>query len=417
MQSRYVSLTLAGSTLALALALPAPASTHGDNLIGIGAVSRSLAGTGVAVAENVTAAITANPAALAGTFVADGRAVEFSVTLFRPRVEAEIGARSARSAERTHLIPSFAYAKSDGAWSYGLAAYGISGLGVDYRRSGIDTALGPTPYPLVAAVHTELQVLEVAPAVAHRLSPRWSVGAALHLDVGHLDLGAGRKSGHGFGLQPGVVFRPVARLTLGLSYITPKPIDYRDVIDLDGDGAPDDLRLTAPEQLRLGAAFEAVPGRLRVAVETAWVSWGRAEGYRDFDWGSTRSLAFAVRYCAVPERLTLRAGYSRNGNPVRSHQGWDGTGAPGNVRFVQGKAVNNYYFETFRVIGFPAIVTEHVSAGVEFGVGNGITLDLGFTHAFRSRLTEEGRDLLGAPVRLSSTLSESSVEVALARRF
>lgn len=399
------------------VAIPALASTHGDNLIGIGAVSRTLSGAGVASSTDATGAISANPATLTGFVPTAAPGFELSVTLFRPRVEASVNGVSGRSASENYLIPSLAYAAATGNWSYGIVAYGVSGLGVDYRGTALDSALGPTPFPLVAAVRTELQVLKVAPAVAYQVSPQWSVGLAAHLDYGQLELGAGRKSGFGYGFQPGVVYRPVERLAFGFSLITPQPIAYRDVVDLDGDGAFDDLTLEAPRQWRLGASFDVLPGRLQLAAETSWVQWARARGYGEFDWVDTRAFTVAVQYRLVPDRVTLRAGYSRNGNPVRANQGWDGTGAPGNVRFVQGKPVNTYYYETFRVVGFPAIVTDHVSIGATFQFGPATKLELGFTHAFRNSLSEQGTNLLGTPVEITSTLSERSLELAYTRRF
>lgn len=395
----------------------ATGSTHGDNLIGIGAVSRTLAGAGVAASTDATGAISANPATLGGAEPGVAAGLEISATLFRPRVDAAVNSVSARSAGRNYIIPSFGYAASAEDWSYGIVAYGVSGMGVDYRGTAIDAALGATPYPLVAAVRTELQVLKIAPAVAYRVAPEWSIGLAAHLGFGRLELGAGRKNGFGHGFQPGVVYRPSEHLTFGFSLITPQPIDYRKVVDLDGDGVPDDLTLEAPRQWRVGAAIDVLPGRLQFAVEASWVEWARARGYGEFDWEDTRAFTLAARYELVPGRVTLRAGYSRNGNPVRANQGWDGTGAPGNVRFVQGKPVNTYYYETFRVVGFPAIVTDHLALGATVRLGAAANLELGFTHAFRNSLTERGTDLLGAPVTLSSTLSERSLELAYARRF
>lgn len=411
---------LLASLLTLA-ATSTRASTYGDNLLGIGASSRALGGTGAAAPQDVTGALTANPATL--SFLASGasRAAEVSATFFRPSVSAYVGARSADSKSKTYLIPSLAYAgprsEQDGTWSYGIVAYGVSGLGVDYRGTALDTTLAPTPYPLVAGVRTELQILEVAPAASYRISSEWSAGVALHLDYGRLDLGGGAKGGFGFGLQPGLVFRPSEHVTLGLVYVTPQPISYKGVTDFDGDGSADTLKLAAPQQVKLGAAYEFLPGRLQLAADLQWVNWSSAKGYKDFDWENTWVLALGAQYHVIPDRLTLRAGYSRNGNPVRAHQGWDGTGAPANVTNVQGKWVNNYYYETFRIVGFPAIVEEHVSFGAALRVGEHTSLDVGYTHAFKKRITERGTNLLGAPITLSSALSEDSFELALQHRF
>lgn len=296
-------------------------------------------------------------------------------------------------------------------------AYGVSGLGVDYRGTALDTTLAPTPYPLAAGTRTELQVLEVAPAAAYRFSPQGSAGVALHLDYGRLDLGRGAKGGFGFGVQPGLVFRASEHVTLGLSYVTPQPITYKGVTDFDGDGSADNLKLASPQQLKFGVGYDLIPNRLLFVADLQWVNWSGAKGYKDFDWEDTWMTALGAQWRVIPERVTLRAGYSRNGNPVRAHQNWNGAGAPANVTNVQGKWVNNYYYETFRIIGFPAIVEEHASVGASFRVGEHSSIDVGYTHAFRKRITERGTNLLGAPVTLSSALSEDSLELAFAHRF
>ncbi|MBI3884822.1 MAG: outer membrane protein transport protein [Opitutae bacterium] len=408
----------------LLLAAPAArASTYGDNLLGIGTGARALAGTGTAAPQDVTGALTANPATLSFlTRPQPGpRTVEVSATFFRPRVSARVGAVAADSAGKTYVIPALALATAAPTagrpWTWGLAAYGVSGMGVDYRATALDAPLAPTPFPLVAGVRTELQVLTVAPAVAYRCSAEWSVGLALQLNRGRLDLGSGAKSGLGAGVLPGLAYRASERLTLGLAYVAPIALTYRGVTDFDGDGAADDLRLESPQQFKVGAGYEVLPGRLLLAADAQWVNWGRARGYRDFDWRDIWVVALGVQYRAWHDRLTLRAGYARNGNPVRAHQGWDGTGTPANVTVVQGKRVNNYYYETFRIVGFPAIVVQHVSVGAAWRLGADTTLALGYTHAFRHRITESGTNLLGAPVTLSSTLSEDSFELEFARRF
>jgi len=127
---------LALVSLSLTLIFHARASTNGDNLLGVGAGSRALGGVGVAAPPDALGAISANPAAL--SLLPDGPKSEtdLSVTFFLPHVSASVGNLTADSAGKTYLIPSLALAGPLGAkndpWQYGLAVYGVSGLGVDY---------------------------------------------------------------------------------------------------------------------------------------------------------------------------------------------------------------------------------------------------------------------------------------------
>ena len=414
---RFTSLVL---TLAALLA-GVRASTNGDNLLGIGPTARGLGGTGTAAPQDALGAISGNPAGL--SFLAADLPAEsdVSLTFFVPHVSARVDALSADSAAKTYLIPSLASAgplgAKDGPWQYGLAAYGVAGLGVDYRHSAVDTTLGPTPYPLVAGGRTQLQVLEVAPSLAYKVSPEWSLGLALDLDYGQLTLGGPTKSGFAAGLQPGVVFRPAAGFSLGATYVSGKPVTYRGVTDFDGDGTADNLKLEAPQQFAFGAAYDFVPGQLLLLADARWVNWGGAKGYKDFDWQDTWVYGLGVQFEAIPKQLVLRAGYTFGDNPVKTHQNFNGTGAPANVTNVQGKYVNNYYYETFRVIGFPAVVEQHLSFGLDYRLGAHATLQAGYTHAFKHTITEQGTNLLGTPTTLSSGLSEDSFELGFKYQY
>src|SRR4029450_6936977 len=59
-------------------------------------------------------------------------------------------------------------------WRFGLAAYGVSGLGVDYRSTSIDQPqffdFGPFgKFPLAEGQYTSLEILKFAPALRCRL--------------------------------------------------------------------------------------------------------------------------------------------------------------------------------------------------------------------------------------------------------
>ncbi len=414
-------LRLALLPLTLGLLTGVHASTNGDNMLGIGATARALGGIGVAAPQDALGAISGNPAGLSYLATDLPSEYDLSLTAFLPHVSATVGTVTAKSAPKTYLIPSFGVAgplgDKGGPWQYGFAVYGVSGLGVDYRKTTIDTTLGPTPYPLVAGGRTELQILEVAPSLAYKVSSEWSLGLALDLQYARLNLGGPTKSGYSAGLQPGIVFKPSELVSLGVTYISGKPVNYKEVVDFDGDGTADNLKLESPQQFAFGAAYEFVPGRVRIAADARWVDWGGAKGYKDFDWQDSWVYGLSVQIEAIPKQLVLRAAYTFSDNPVKTHNNFDGTGAPANVTNVQGKYVNNYYYETFRVVGFPAVVENHLSFGLSYRLGEHSTIDLGYTHAFKGTITEQGKNLLGAPTTLSSSLSEDSFELGFHHRF
>ena len=74
--------TLSLSTLVLA--------TNGDNLIGVGPISRAMGGVGIAAPQDAISAVFANPAAMCfGPFCPTGE-VDFAGTMFIPDVKAKV---------------------------------------------------------------------------------------------------------------------------------------------------------------------------------------------------------------------------------------------------------------------------------------------------------------------------------------
>jgi long-chain fatty acid transport protein len=84
---------------------------------------------------------------------------------------------------------------------------------------------------------------------------------------------------------------------------------------------------------------------------------------------------------------------------------------------VQGKMVPRYYYETFRTIGFPAIVQHHLSIGCGWQITPDLVLNFAYMHAFEESFSEFGTGPDGGPVGLRSDLSEDSVDIALTWRY
>jgi long-chain fatty acid transport protein len=118
----------------------------------------------------------------------------------------------------------------------------------------------------------------------------------------------------------------------------------------------------------------------------------------------------------------VRAGYNYGENPVKTHDGFDGsfnpnTGRPNEFVDVQGNTIPRYYYETFRIAGFPAVVEHHLTLGAGYHFSERLSIHAGYLHAFEKTISETGNDLYGMPVEISSTLSEDSIEFGLSYRF
>lgn len=411
---------------AMALAVPALA-TNGDNLIGVGPVSRAMGGVGIAKPQDAISAVFANPAAMCFGDYCPASEMNFSGTLFMPKTEAKVtnvfaGTVQADAEENVYAIPAIGVSVPIGSgpsnWRFGLAAYGVTGLGVDYKETPLDNRtfydFGPMgQFPVVSGEYTSLQIMKFAPAVAFQPLPNLSVGAALHIDYGILDLRSGSASGYALGIQPGLIYNITPELSFGLTYISPQKIDHENVTDFDGDGTLDDLALESPQQIGFGLAYQFSTWNALIETNAKWVNWADADGYQDFDWDNQWVFSIGAEIEPV-ENLFLRAGYNYGENPVVAHNGFDGAFTTANV---QGKTIPTYYYETFRIIGFPAIVEHHLTFGVGYRINERFSLHLGYMHAFEETITETGTDIAGQPVMLESTLSEDSIDFGFTWRF
>ena len=394
---------------------PAAFATNGDNLIAIGPISRSMGGVGIAQPLDAISAVFANPAAMCFGEYCPGSEFNFSGTVFMPKVDAKItntgGTFSDESEDNIYPIPAIGFSvpidSGPKNWRFGLAAYGVSGLGVDYRDTSIDT-----PPPPLSQVYTQLQIMKFAPSLAFQPNPNLSIGLAMHIDYSTLDLQSGGSSGFAFGLQPGIIFKPTDNLSLGLTYTSAQKVDHKNVSDFDQDGTYDDLTLEAPQQFGFGVAYDFFGAGLLLEADAKWLNWSNADGYKDFDWDDQWVLAIGAQYKPT-DKLVLRAGYNYGKNPVKEHNNFDGQ----SPTTVQGKTMPSYYYETMRIIGFPAIVEHHFTAGFGYKFTDSFSLDLGLVYAVEESIKESGTDPVGNPVTLESTLSETSLDFGITYKF
>jgi len=406
-------------------------ATNGDNLISIGPISRSMGGVGIAAPQDAISAVFSNPAAMCFGPYCPGSEFDFAGTLFMPKPEAKINVggqvTKADSDDKVYAIPAIGISvpitNTFPLWRFGLAAYGVSGLGVDYRDTAIDN---PGYYfggqaPLVAGEYTQLQILKFAPLIAFQPNEKFSLGLAVHIDYANLDLRQGSDFNYGLGVQLGALYKLSDNVHIGASYVSPQKVDYQDVNDFDQNGTADDLKLEQPQEIGAGIAVEPIPGKLLLEIDGKWVNWSDAEGYDDFDWDNQWVFAAGAQLKPT-KQIALRVGYNYGKNPVNEHNGFDGsfnpaTGFPNDVVNVQGKTLPRYYYESFRIIGFPAIVQHHVTFGLGYEFSNAFALHAGYMHAFEETITEHGVSPDGRPATFESTLSEDSLEFGLTWRF
>ncbi len=381
-------------------------ATNGDNLISIGPISRAMGGVGIAAPQDAISAVFSNPAAMCFGPYCPGSEVNFAGSIFMPDARTRVIAPGLdtgkhRSDSDLFLIPAIGISSPiTPDLRFGLAAYGVSGLGVDYRDS-INLGGGKS-------IYTNFQAMKFAPNIAYMISPNLSVGLSVHIDYGALDLAHGTSTGYTAGAQVGAIYK-TGPLSIGAVYVTPQEIKYKNVAYLDTDTTLDDLKLESPQTAGLGVAYEPIQNVLLVEVDGKWINWGGADGYKDFNWKDQWTLGVGAQYKPMP-KLALRAGFNYANNPVKT----DTLNLLAPDVNVQGKMVPAFNYEVLRVSGFPAIATTHASVGIGYQIGKKVSVDLGYVHAFKKTLTETDPNF-GASIQAS--LAEDSIDFGITWQF
>lgn len=344
--------------LALALTTAAFASsamaTNGTNMIGIGAKSNAMGGTGVAAyfgAENMLA----NPAMIGKS---KGTELIFGGTIFSPDVstnhftdEDEINETRSKSDGDLFVIPSAAFSsRINENMVYGIGMFGTSGLGADYKS--VDGLFNG---------QTALQVLRFAPTLAFHnqsggigFSPLIQYGALdIHYTnpLGGDDVGHGMAQGLGFGYAVGGYYDLGKNFTVAASYTSSIDMEYDG--QLTEAAAPfgalgfniDHDHLEQPAEIKIGAAYRL--NNMTFTADAKRIMFGEAKGYQDFGWKNSDVIAVGAKY--QTKDYWLAAGYNYGKMPLSEQ---DGTNDPSG-------SVANFFNNSF----FPATTESHLTVG------------------------------------------------------
>jgi long-chain fatty acid transport protein len=414
---------LAVVLIAVLAMAPLALATNGSNLIGVGPMSRSMGGVGVAAPQDAISAIFANPAAICFGPFCPGAQADFSGTYFNPTVKGKMKATvptgdpgnpfmqvngSDTSETKPSAIPAIGISSPlSPKWRFGIGAYGVSGMGVSYKESDL---------PLPGNLYTKLEVMNFAPNVAYMISPDFSVGANLLVSYQNLDLGNGADHGYGMGVQLGGLYT-LGIINFGAAYtynqsVTHKKVAYFDDYDMTGQLVPDatldDLELQSPQVAAFGLSVEPGDAWL-VELDTKWINWSGAKGYKDFDWEDQWVLGLGAQFKITPA-FSLRAGYNYAKSPVKEHDGFDPMGTTN----VQGHDVGNVNYEALRILGFPAVVEHHVTLGLGYKFANAMAINLSYLHALENTIEESSA---GDAFSFESSLKEDTITLGFSWFF
>ena len=380
-------------------------ATNGDTLIGLGAISRSMGGTGIAHFAGAETALK-NPALLAKQ---KGLEVMFGGTFFAPDVQVIKSGTTddltATSDAKENMIPEVAIAHSlDDGWVIGVGMFGSAGMGTDWRKSA--PMVDPVTSQLgLYGMRSNLLLMKFAVPFAYG-QDNWAVGIAPVLQYGALDLafttsnrdpfGAlltpdtkqiaqGSSYDFGMGFDLGFSYDiPEVGITLGFVYETAIEMTYdyqiRNAAAAFGYGQAGALPnftddLEQPGQVGVGINW--ANDEMSVTFDVKSIKWGDAKGYKDFGWDNQTVYALGAEYYIG--KLALRFGYNYGENPILNNT--DSTPV------FTGGPLNGDVLNTFNHIMFPAITERHYTAGFGYVFSKNVELDMALTFATNPNAT------------------------------
>jgi long-chain fatty acid transport protein len=397
-------------------------ATNGDNLIGVSPASRGMGGIGVGMPVGATDSIFRNPAWM--TYY-KGFNLSFGGILFMPEVKARTNVTpigpsptpaSATSESKMFVVPEVGIVHQiNDKLTFGIGAFGVSGMGVDYRNKD----------PLLANMHTTFQFMRIIPALAYKVNDAIYVSGALHLAYGSLDMGAnlcapggapcwnaggGQSQTYGIGAQLGVAYNMGDFVYAGLTYQSPVNMTYKRVFDSDGNGQFEDFKLTQPLELAFGVGVKPMDN-LKVGMDLRWINWKRAKGYKHFQWKDQWVVGLGGEFKPT-QKLVLRAGYNYGKSPIRG-----GAKNPMNANNIPNFAApfSDFQIAWFNLIGFPAISEHHITLGLGYEFTKNFSIDLAYKHAFNKKVSATDNANMGMFVEAENT--QNAISIGLNWKF
>ncbi|MDP2821115.1 MAG: outer membrane protein transport protein [Sulfuritalea sp.] len=391
--------------VAIAAASGSAFATNGYFSHGYGMKAKGMAGAATATASDAMGGAN-NPASM----VFAGDRLDVGIDWFSPKRGASRAGGGApfdeASSSNNFLVPEFGYNMMLGEkMSLGITVYGNGGMNTDYN-SGTSVAANqcgpgaPASNPLCGTgkLGVNLEQLIVAPTFAYKINANNSIGISplfvyqrfsedglqafmsLSTDPAHV-ANTGHDSSTGWGVRLGWQGKVTDSVTLGAAY-SPRinMSNFKRYAGLFAEKGDFDI----PMNWNLGVAFKATPA-LTVALDYSHIGYGSVKSIANsgiapgcvptfpagpaapaaqclgegsglgFGWSNVDVVKLGVEY-KYNDKLTLRAGFNKGSNPVKSGE------------------------QTFNIIA-PGVVTDHYTLGMTYGVSKDSEVTVAYMHA------------------------------------
>ncbi|WP_457746041.1 OmpP1/FadL family transporter [Sulfurimonas sp.] len=406
---------------ALALGATSAFATNGSNLIGYGAKARGMGGTDIGISHGAESAL-GNGALITSV---EGTEISFGGTLFMPDVQYKGNPAFSyeSSAADMSVIPEVSIAsKINDKFYLGVGMWGTAGMGTDYRD-----VTGPAGTNANGTFNmvTNLQLMQFGVPLAYKVNGL-SLAITPILQYGSLDINYvySDTTAGGPGTGPGQIGMGVAQdlqfgYNLGLSYemkgFTIGAM-YKSQIDMEYKGFSKTVnvftglangytndKLSTPAELGVGVSY-TTKGHT-VALDYKNINWSSAKGYEDFEWQDQDVYSIGYEYAAA--KWAVRLGYNYADSPI-TEQSYAGT----NSANLFSTTVN-----MFNLLGFPAIITSHITLGGSYDLSETTSVDLAYTYAPEVTETYKTADDAGNVYDISTKHSQTSLSAQLNFKF
>lgn len=385
-------------------------ATHGDNLMGLGSLSRAMGGIGIGTDVGVDT-VFKNPAWLTKS---EKFKSSFGGTIFMPDVDAKstmmmdpssgmrADGEAVTSKADLYIIPEIGITgKADSGFYYGFGMFGVSGMGVDYRNEPMQRGLGE--------MSTNFQFMRLIPSFAYKFD-NFSIGAGLSVSYGALGMssvmgnpmaniaseqrGGGVSDDVGLGFQLGAGYQITKEFSVGAFYQSKVDMNYENVFDFNMDGSYQDLHLSQAGEYGIGIGYER--DNIKLGIEYKRVEWTSVDGYKDFGWNDQSLYAIGGSY--KMDKTTFRLGFNYGTSPI------DESFEDALISGVPFSATQIGYFN---LVAFPALTEAHYTTGLGYEISKNVDLDLAYVYAPRNRVTYSVPDMMGSGIVEASNKQDS----------
>ena len=421
------------AALLFAVGVSAPAfATNGYFSHGYGMKAKGMAGAATATASDAMGGAN-NPASM----VFAGDRLDVGIDWFSPKRGASrtgsFADFSEDSASNNFLVPEFGYNMMLGEkMSLGITVYGNGGMNTDYAQGNSVTGIacpGSNPLCGVGKLGVNLEQLIVAPTFAYKINANNAIGvsplfvyqrfsenglqafAGLSSDATKL-FNQGHDSATGWGVRLGWQGKVSDSVTLGAAYSPEINMSkfnrYAGLLAEQGD-------FDIPANWNLGVAFKATPA-VTIAVDYQHIQYadvksvansaiasfpaatvpgspfqlGNSEGL-GFGWSNIDVVKLGVEY-KYNDKLTLRAGFNKGGNPVKAGE------------------------QTFNILA-PGVVTDHYTLGMTYGVTKDSELTVAYMHAKENSVSGATNPYFGVGGTETIKMYQNSLGIAYGLKF